>query len=48
MVLLDLYIVSFGGVSFVYMCGLIVDWVRLCFWGSVLGFVYVCRFSVLV
>jgi len=30
------------------MCGLVVDWVRLCFWESVLASVYVCRFSVFV
>ena len=46
--LLDLYVFIFGGVGLVYMCGLVDDWVRLCFWGSVLACVYVCRFSVLV
>jgi len=45
---LDLYIFIFGGVSFVYICRLVVDWVTLCFWGgSVLACVHVCRFSVL-
>jgi len=40
------FIVS--GVDFVYMCGLVVDWVRLCFWESLLASVYLCRFNVLV
>jgi len=47
-VLLDLYIFIFGGFGLLYMCGLVVDWVRLCFWGSVSTCVYVCRFSALV
>ena len=47
-VLLDLHIFVFGGVSFVNMCGLAVDWVRLCFSGSMFACAYVCRFSVLM
>jgi len=43
---IDIYL--FLMVSFVYMCGLVVDWMRLCFWESVLAGVYVCRFSVFV
>jgi len=33
---------------FVYKCGLVIDLVKLHFWGSVLAYVYVCRFSVLM
>ena len=38
----------FGGASLVYICGLAVDLVGLCFWESILAYVYVCRFSVFV
>ena len=48
MVLLDWYIFVFGDASLVYICGLAVDLVRLCFWESILACVYVCRFSVFV
>jgi len=47
-VLLDWYISVFGGVSFVYMCGFVVDWVRLCFWVSVLACVYMSSLSLFV
>ena len=40
--LMDLYIFIVGGVGFVCMCGLVIDWVRFCFWVSVLACVYVC------
>ena len=46
MVLMVWYIFVFGGVSFVYMCDLVVDWVRLCFGVSKLACVYVCFVSI--
>ena len=45
---MDWCIFVFGGVSFVYMCDLVVDWVRLCSWGSVVACVYMCAGSVLL
>ena len=50
----DFYCVVAGGVvglvhicfwwcQFVYMCDRVVVWVRLCFWESVLAYVYFCR-----
>jgi len=44
--LLHWYIFVVSDVGFVYMCTLLVDWVRLCFWISVLACVYVCLFTV--
>jgi len=41
-VLLDLYIFIVGGVDFAYMCGPVVDWMRLYFWVTVSACVYVC------
>ena len=48
MALLDLYIFVFSGASFAYMCDLIVDWVRLCFWMRVFAYAYVSSFGVFV
>ena len=39
-VLFDLYIFIVSGVGYVYMYGLVVDWVSLCFWVSMLACVY--------
>jgi len=47
-VLLDWYIFIFGGVSCVYMCGFVVDWVRLFFLVSVLACVYMSSLSLFV
>ena len=46
--LLHWYIFVVGGVGFVYMCTLVVDWVRLCLLMSVLVCVHVYLFSVFV
>ena len=43
-----MYIFVFVGVSFVYMCGFVVDWVRLCFWVSMLASVYMSSLSLFV
>ena len=48
MVLLDWYIFVFGGASLVYIYGLAIDLVGLCFSESILPCVYVCCFSVFV
>jgi len=39
LIVLCIFIV--GGVDFVYMCGFIIIWVRLCFWLHALACVYV-------
>ena len=43
--LTDLCIFIVASVDFVYMCGLVFNWVRLCFWESVLACLYVCLFG---
>ena len=46
MALLDLYTFLFGGIRFVYMCGLVVDRLTLWFWMSVFAYAYLRSFNV--